>query len=89
MPEMSEVSSDRRRFKILGRKNDAQAEYEPFFNTMTLVLDRRFVHRLCIVTGKDGNALNEVEMICDSLMNNEVIHPANNVIRYMHEQAVP
>lgn len=26
-----------------------------FFNNMTLVLDRYFVHRLRMVTGKDGN----------------------------------
>ena len=42
-----------------------------FFNNMTLVLDRFFVHRLRMVTGKDGNPLNEVEMICDSLMNKQ------------------
>jgi hypothetical protein len=33
-----------------------------FFNNMALVLDRYFVHRLRMVTGKDGNPLNEVEM---------------------------
>ena len=41
-----------------------------FFNNIALVLDRYFVHRIRIVAGKDGNALNEVEMICDSLMKN-------------------
>jgi hypothetical protein len=30
---------------------------------MTLMLDRYFVHRLRMVTGKDGNPLNEVELI--------------------------
>jgi hypothetical protein len=32
--------------------------FEPlFFNNMTLVLDRYFVHRLRVVSGKDGNPL--------------------------------
>ena len=41
-----------------------------FFNNMTLVLDRYFVHRLSGVDyeGKDGNPLNEVRILCDSLM---------------------
>jgi len=53
-----------------------------FFNNMTLVLDRYFVHRLRMVTGKDGNPLNEVESICDSLMNNDGILRGNNVVKY-------
>jgi hypothetical protein len=38
---------------------------------MTLVLDRYFVHRLRVVAGKDGNPLNEIELLTDSLMNND------------------
>jgi hypothetical protein len=37
-----------------------------FLNNMTLVLDRYFDHRFRMVTGKGGNPLNEVEMLCDS-----------------------
>ncbi|OLB80047.1 MAG: hypothetical protein AUI14_08265 [Actinobacteria bacterium 13_2_20CM_2_71_6] len=63
--------------------------FEPlFFNNLTLVLDRYFVHRLRIVTGKDGNVLNEVEMICDSLIGNEGVLRASNVIKYVPEQSV-
>jgi len=60
----------------------------PFFNNMTLVLDRYFVHRLRTVTGKDGNPLNEVEMLCDSLMNNEGILRGTNVINFIPGQSV-
>ncbi len=61
---------------------------ERFFNNMTLVLDRYFVHRLRSVTGKDGNALNEVEMLSDSLMNNDGVLKATTVIRYVADRSV-
>jgi hypothetical protein len=71
-----EVSSAREAFETL------------FFNNMTLVLDRYFVHRLRAVAGKDTNPLNEVEMVCDSLMNNDGILRGNNVIKFVPEQSV-
>lgn len=55
---------------------------------MTIVLDRYFVHRLRMVTGKDGNPINEVEMLSDSLMNNGGILRANNVIKFIPDQSV-
>ncbi len=54
-----------------------------YVNTMILVLDRYVVHRLRMVTGKDGAPLNDVEMLCDSLMNHEGILRGNNVITYV------
>jgi hypothetical protein len=63
--------------------------FEPLlFNNMTLVLDRYFVHRLRGVAGKDGNALNEVELMSDSLMNNGGELRGNNVIKYVPDQSV-
>lgn len=43
-----------------------------FFNSMLLALDRYYVHRLSgpNYEGKDGNPLNEVRIICDSLITN-------------------
>jgi hypothetical protein len=58
------------------------------FNNMTLVLDRYFVHRLRITAGKDGNPLNEVELMSDSLMNNDGVLRGNNVIKLVPDESV-
>jgi hypothetical protein len=58
------------------------------FNNMTLVLDRYFVHRLRTVTGKDANPLNEVELLADSLINNDGVFRANKVIKVKPEETV-
>jgi len=73
-----------------GGANGAAAEsFEPlFFNNMTLVLDRYFVHRLRSVAAKDGNPVNEVELLSDSLMNNDGKLRGNNVIKYVPEESV-
>ncbi len=63
--------------------------FEPlFFNNMTLVLDRYFVHRLRAVTRKDGNPLSEVELMSDSLMNNDGVLRGNNVIKLVPGHSV-
>ena len=59
-----------------------------FFNNLLLVLDRYFVHRIRSVAGKGGSPLNEVELICESLMNNNGIFRASNVIRYIPDDSV-
>ncbi len=62
--------------------------FEPlFFNNITLALDRYFVHRLGMVTGKDSNPLNG-ELLSDSLINNEGVLRANNVIKYDPDESV-
>jgi hypothetical protein len=67
----------------------ALAEFEPLFaENLTLALDRRFVHRLRAVTGKDGNPLNEVELMAESLMNNHGVLRGNNVIKLKREESV-
>ena len=79
---------------IDGATSDAQVkaaldEFEPLlFNNMTLVLDRYFVHRIRMVTGKDGNPINEVELLTESLMNNDGVLQGNNVIKFVPEKSV-
>jgi hypothetical protein len=66
----------------------ALAAFEPLFlNNMTMVLDRYFVHRIRSVTGKDGNPLNEVEVLTESLLNDGVLR-ANKVIKLLPEDSV-
>ena len=63
--------------------------FEPlFFNNMVLVLDRYFVHRLRMVTGKDTNPLNEVELLSESLMADGGLLRGNNVIKLVPDQSV-
>jgi hypothetical protein len=67
----------------------ALAALEPvLFHNMVLVLDRYFVHRLRTITGKDGNPLNEVELLTDSLMNNDGLLRLGNVVKYKPEESV-
>jgi hypothetical protein len=63
--------------------------FEPlFFSNMTLALDRYFVHRVRMVTGKDGNPLNEVELMSDSLMNNDGVLRGSNLIKLIPDRSV-
>ena len=67
----------------------ALEDFEPlFFNNMALALDRYFVHRVRKVSGNDTNPLNEVELISDSLMNNDGILRGNNAIKLIPEKSV-
>ena len=58
------------------------------FNGLLLALDRRFVHRLRGVTGKDGTPLNEVELLVESLINNGGVLRGNNVIKYVPADSI-
>ena len=66
-------SYDSLRAAVPKSRATATAEFEAhFFNNLVLTLDRCFVHRLSgpNYEGKDGNPLNEVRIICDSLLTN-------------------
>jgi hypothetical protein len=57
-------------------------------NTLVLVLDRFFVHRVRTVTGKNTNPLSEVELLTDSLLSNDGVFEAGSVVKYKPEQSV-
>jgi hypothetical protein len=61
---------------------------EVFFADALLALDRRFVHRVRMVTGKDGTPLNEVELLVTALVHHDGVLTLDNVIRYDAERAV-
>ena len=67
----------------------ALADFDrPFFTNLVLVLDRWFVHRIRAVSGKDGNPLNEVELIADGLMLHDGTLPASTVIKHAPDRSV-
>ncbi len=64
--------------------------FEPvFFNNMVLVLDGYFVHRSRTVERKHGNPLNEVRVLCDSVMSSGGIMAADKTIKMNPTTSVP
>jgi hypothetical protein len=53
-----------------------------FFNNMVIVMDRYFVQRMRAMEMKDGNSLNEVRMLVNSMMNNDSKLYPDNTIKY-------
>src|SRR6266542_3915906 len=51
-------------------------------------LELMFVHRLRAQEGKDGNPLNEVRMLCTSLVTDKGVLLADSTIQYKDEKAV-
>jgi hypothetical protein len=59
-----------------------------FFNNLLLALEMAFVHRSRTLEKKDGNALNEVRMLANSLMEHDGILAADKSIRYVPAKTV-
>jgi hypothetical protein len=61
----------------------AVGTFEPvFFNNMVLALDHFFLHRTRAMEMKDGNPLNEVRMLCNSIMENNGVMQPDKTIKY-------
>jgi hypothetical protein len=66
----------------------ALATFAPgYFNAMLLALDHHFMHRMRGAEGKDGNPLNEVRMLSDSIMEHDGVLKENKTIKYKAEKA--
>ena len=76
-----------------GKRSDtAIATFEPMFcNNMVMVLDNYFLHRSRAMELKDGNPLNEVRVLCNSMRDNDgemaadtqiKLDPATSILGY-------
>jgi hypothetical protein len=67
----------------------AIAGFEPlFFNHLVMVLDNYFLHRGRNLEGKDGNPLNEVRVLCNSIANNNAKMITDKTIKTKPETTV-
>jgi hypothetical protein len=64
------VDADLRAYRSQGSKAPSKEFEARFFNDQVLLLDYMFVHRLTGIEGKDGNPLNEVRVLCNSILLN-------------------
>jgi len=86
----SRIASDVEAYKsVAAAAGDAAAAFEPvFFNNMVMVLDAYFVHRTRALEGKDGNALNEVRVLCSSMMLHDGVMTADKSIKLSPDDSV-
>jgi hypothetical protein len=76
--------------KVADAKSKATRNgFEPAFcNSMVLALDRCFVHRTRAQEGKDGNAMNEVRLLCSSILEHGGVFTGEKVIKWRPEASV-
>lgn len=75
----SQLAAYRKLAKSAGPTLDAFAPV--FFNTMVIVLDGYFMPRSRTLEGKDGNPLNEVRVLCTSLLLNDGVLVKDKAIK--------
>jgi hypothetical protein len=67
----AKVEADLQAYRMQVGKTPSKDFEARFFNSQVLLLDHMFVHRMMGIEGKDGNPLNEVRVLCNSLLLNQ------------------
>jgi hypothetical protein len=80
------IKADTEAFKKLASPTDAFEN--TYFNNMVLILETMFIHRMRGQEGKDGNPLNEVRMIANSILNNSNKLLDDNTIKDNTEKSI-
>src|SRR5436309_1416098 len=65
------VDADLRAYRSQAGETPSKEFESRFFNDQVLLLDYMFVHRLSGIEGRDGNPLNEVRVLCNSILLNK------------------
>ncbi len=65
------VEANLRAYRKQVGKTPAKEFEDRFFKDQVLLLDHMFVHRLSGIEGRDGNPLNEVRILCNSILLNK------------------
>jgi hypothetical protein len=72
-----------------GVKRPAVAAFEPiYFSNLVLVLDAYFTHRQRSLELKDGNPLNEVRLLCASILDHDGVMVADKQIKLKADQSI-
>jgi hypothetical protein len=79
----AQLAAYRKLVTAAGEKESAINAFEPlFFNNLVVALEGCFVHRSRTLEKKDGNPLNEVRMLADSILQHHGVLSADNTIKY-------
>jgi hypothetical protein len=82
------VAAYRRLVKGTGDAAAVEAFEPVFFNNLVLALETYFTHRARGIEGKDGNPLNEVRVLCTSMLDNDDVMAADKTIKMKPDTSV-
>jgi hypothetical protein len=82
------LAAYRKMAKAAGASAALEAFEPVFFNNLVLALETYFTHRARGLEGKDGNPLNEVRVLCTSMLSNDDVMAADKTIKMKPEAFV-